>query len=89
MSKRKQDLPIILSHSTRTGIMSLPNRKMGGRDLIIVGLNREVPTGEEFEMEDIDWIKTVLHFGDIQSLQVTVDCLAKELKRWTKEQEDE
>ena len=71
MSRRKTDLPIILSHSTRTGIMTFPNRKMGGRDVLIVGLNREVPIGESYELQDIDWIKIVLHFSDVESLRVT------------------
>lgn len=85
MSRRRNDLPIILSRSTRTGIMIFPNRKMGGRDVLIVGLKREVPTGETFEMKDIDWVKAVLHFSDVESLRVTVDCLTQELQRWMKE----
>ena len=48
---RRKDLPIILSHNTRTGIMIYPNRKMGGRDVLIVGLNREIPSGESFALE--------------------------------------
>lgn len=85
MSRRRTDLPIILSRSTRTGIMIFPNRKMGGRDVLIVGLNREVPSGENYELQDIDWIKAVLHFSDVGSLRVTVDCLTQELQRWVKE----
>ena len=84
---RRKDLPIILSHNTRTGIMIYPNRKMGGRDVLIVGLNREIPSGESFGMEDIEWTKAVLHISDVESLQITVDCLTEELKRWRKEGE--
>lgn len=87
MSRRKTDLPIILSHAARTGIMIFPNRKMGGRDALIVGLNKEVPSGEDFELTDIDWIKAVLHFSDIESLMVTVKALTYELRRWEKEGE--
>ena len=83
MSHRKDWLPIIIGHSTRTGIMVFPKR--GGRDMVIVGLNKEIPTGQQFEMEDIDWIKAVLHFSDVDAMQVTVDALTKEMERWMKE----
>ena len=85
--RRRNDLPIILSHNTRTGIMIYPNRKMGGRDVLIVGLNREIPSGESFALEDVEWTKAVLHISDAKSLQITIDCLTKELKRWRKEGE--
>lgn len=85
MSRRKDRLPIIIGHSTRTGIMVFPKR--GGRDMVIVGLNKEIPTGQQFEMEDIDWIKAVLHFSDVDAMQVTVDALTKEMERWRKEDE--
>jgi len=85
MSRRKDRLPIIIGHSTRTGIMVFPKR--GGRDMVIVGLNKEIPTGQQFEMEDIDWIKAVLHFSDVDAMQVTVDALTKEMERWRKEEE--
>lgn len=85
MSRRRTDLPIILSHSTRTGIMVFPNRKMGGRDVLIVGLKREVPSGESYEIQDIDWLKVLLHFSDVESLRVTIDCLTQELQKWLKE----
>lgn len=78
--RRLGGFPIIVSHNTRTGIMTLPHR--GGVDMVIVGLNKEIPTGETYDMEAIEWIKTVLHFGDVSALQVTIDCLQKELKRW-------
>lgn len=85
MSRRKDWLPIIIGHSTRTGIMVFPKR--GGRDMVIVGLNKEIPTGQQFDMDDIDWIKAVLHFSDVDAMQVTVDALTKEMERWRKEEE--
>jgi len=84
MSRRKDWLPIIIGHSTRTGIMVFPKR--GGRDMVIAGLNKEIPTGQQFEMEDIDWIKAVLHFADVNALKTTVEVLSQELKRWEKEE---
>lgn len=83
---RGKDLPIILSHNTHTGIMVFPNRSMGGRDMLIVGLNRDVPSGEEFAIEDIKWLKATLHFSDIESMRITINTLAKELKRWEGEE---
>lgn len=88
MARRKNDLPIIMSHSTRTGIIVYKNRITGCRDLMIVGLNKEVPTGQTFELEDVDWVKAVLRFGDIGALKVTVDGLEEELQRWVKELDD-
>lgn len=86
---RIRDYPIILSHDTHTGIMVFPNRKMGGRDMCIVGLSREIPSGAGFEMTDIDWIKAVLHFSDVGSMRITAEALTKELKKWKMEVEHE
>ena len=83
---RTHDYLIILSHATNTGIMIFPNREMSGRDMMIVGLKRDVPTGENFEMQDIDWIKAVLHFADVNALKTTVEVMSQELKRWEKEE---
>lgn len=87
--RRNNDLPIIISHDTRTGLMIFPDRKFGGRDMCIVGLKREVPSGEAFEMTDIDWIKAVLHFADIGSMQITAEALTKGAEKWKKEVEHE
>ena len=88
-SWKRNDLPIILSHKTRTGILIFPNRKMGGRDLVIVGLNKEVPSGEQFDFSDIEWVKAVLHFTDVETMQITVDIMTRELKQWSKERKGE
>lgn len=87
--RRKHDMPIILSHKTRTGILIFPNRKMGGRDLVIVGLNKEVTSGERFDFSDIEWVKAVLHFTDVETMQITVDIMTEELKQWSKERKVE
>ena len=86
---RRTDLPIIISHNTNTGIMAFPNEKMGGKDIVIVGLNRDFPSGDEFELQDIGWIKAVLHFGDVGSMKIMADILAKDVKIWEGEQDDE
>ena len=88
-SWKRNDLPIILNHETRTGILVFRNRGMGGRDLVIVGLNKEVPSGEQFDFSDIEWVKAVLHFTDVETMQITVDIMTKELKQWSKERKVE
>lgn len=85
MKRRKKVLLITLSHDARTGIVVLPNHGMGGYDALIVGLKREIPSGQEFDLEEIDWVKAVLHFGDITALRVMVDALTNTLKQWEKE----
>lgn len=82
MRRNKRDLPIILSHNTQTGVAVCPNPKMGGKDLVIVGLNKEINTGESWEWEDVSWVKGVLHFGDVGSLRTTIDVLSEALKNW-------
>lgn len=83
--RRKRDLPIILSHETRTGILIFPSRKTGGRDMVIVGLNKEIPSGEQFSLKEVEWVKAVLHFTDVETMQITVDIMTKELKQWNEE----
>ena len=84
--RKRNDLPIILSHNTHTGLCLFRNMKMGGYDLLIVGLNHEVESGADFDFKDIDWVKTVLHFGDIESMEVTAKTLSKAVKDWKKKE---
>ena len=83
--RRKHDLPIILSHETRTGILIFPNRKMGGRDLVVVGLNKEIPSGEGFGPKEIEWVKAVLHFTDVETMRITADIINESARAWEKE----
>ena len=57
--------------------------------MVIVGLNKDIPSGQMFEMEDIDWIKAILHFADTESLKITVENLTLALKKWEAEEEDD
>ena len=85
--RRKHDLPIIiLSHKTRTGILIFPNRKMGGRDLVIVGLNKEIPSGERFCLKEVEWVKAVLHFTDVETMKITAKIINKAVNEWEKEE---
>lgn len=83
--RRKRDLPIILSHETRTGILIFPNRKTGGRDLVIVGLNKEIPSGEFFGLKEVEWVKAVLHFTDVETMKITAKIISEAVSEWEKE----
>lgn len=83
--RRKHDLPIILSHKTRTGILIFPNRKIGGRDLVIVGLNKEIPSGDRFDLNDVGWVKAVLHFTDVETMKITAKIINEAVSEWEKE----
>lgn len=84
MSK-KDKLPIILSHYTRTGFMIFRNHKMGGMDFVVCGLNREIPSGESFDWKDVKWIKATLHFADTKTMSLTAEYLLQAVKQWEKE----
>ena len=84
--RRKHDLPIILSHKTRTGILIFPNRKMGGRDLVIVGLNKEIPSGDRFDLNDVGWVKAALHFTDVETMKITAKIINEAVSEWEKEE---
>ena len=85
MWRRSADLPVILSHETKTGIIIFPNRKMGGRDMVIVWLNKEVKSGESFDLDDIGKVKALLHFSDPRAMRITAEALLKACEKWEKE----
>lgn len=83
MAKRnKNGLPVIIGHHTRTGLIACDHPSMGGKDIIVVGLKKEIRKGETFESSDIDWVKTVMHFEDPEAMQRTVDFLTSVLASW-------
>lgn len=84
--RRKRDLPIILSHETRTGILIFPSRKTGGRDMVIVGLNKEIPSGEQFSLKEVEWVKAVLHFTDVETMKITAKIINEAVNDWEKEE---
>lgn len=86
---RKDNLPIILSHDTKTGFIIFRNRKLGGMDFIVCGLNREVPSGESFDWADVEWIKATLHFADTKTMRLTAEYLLQAVKQWEKEGEQD
>ena len=71
----KSDLPIIIAKNLNKGVMTGVNPKMGGGDLFIVWLKRKLDPGSTFGLEDIEKTNAVLHFGDKESLDRTIDAL--------------
>jgi hypothetical protein len=83
MSLLKGDYPIIINH--KTGLIAFPNH--GSMELFIVGLKRE-PETADFEKDDIEWIKAVLHFTDTKALKSTINLLTEALTKWEKRNAD-
>ena len=79
----KPKLPIRLSHADRTGMAIYHNIITGGRTLVIVGLNREIPTGSRgMNVDDIDWTVPVLHFADVRTMELTAQALMEVVEEW-------
>lgn len=79
MSRRKNDLPIILKKNGRKGIFAWLDKD---RRLVfnIVWLNKDVPHGQEFQIEDIDKLDATLWFCDWESVDNTIKIL-QEMKK--------
>ena len=60
---------------------------VGGDDHKIRLWNLQTGEIEKKLARNIDWIKAVLHFSNVDAMQVTVDALTKEMERWRKEDE--
>lgn len=82
MSKRKEDLPIMLGKNLKKGICAFPNSKMGGYDLVVLWLKKEYPTGAEYSVSDIDKVDAVLHFCDRESIVGVMSELLWMLDKW-------
>jgi hypothetical protein len=76
---------VIISRSTNTGVVIARNPKMGGMDVIIVGLNKEFESGADFALDDIGWVKKTLHFGDREAMQNMIKMLERALEKWEDE----
>lgn len=79
---RTSDLPIILGKNLKKGIMLFRNRKMGGMDMLVVWLNKDVGSGNSFEMDDLEKVNAAIHFADRDTLKLTIDTLTKAWKEW-------
>jgi hypothetical protein len=55
---------------------------MGGFDLCVVWLKREIVSGETFGVDDIEGVNTILHFCDRTSVMITKGVLRNILRVW-------
>lgn len=90
MGKRRGSLPVIISGDTRTGILTAQN-PLGGQDVYIVGLKKSAnkENGELFSVQDVEWVKGVLHFSDTRSVRTVADILNQMAERWEREEQSE
>ena len=86
---RISKLPIIIGQGLHKGYLITPSQKMRGMDLWIVWLKRDVPSGEPFELEDIDKVETILRFCDRTSIDNMVKALAQMTAMWMTEKGDD
>lgn len=78
-----KNYPIILGGGKlKKGLMVFPGQNMKGYDLFICWLKREIPSGEPFEVDDIEKVQSVLHFCDRKAVEVTISALNKMLRMW-------
>ena len=71
------------------GYLILQPRKLRGMDLCIVWLKRDVPSGEPFELCDVDKIETIMHFCDRKSVENMINGLKQMLEmRWGDEEKE-
>ena len=74
--------PITIGKHLRKGIFALRDVRQGGFNACIVKLNKDIDSGDNYDLSDMESIETILHFGDRESIQITVDILNKILKDW-------
>ena len=65
------------------GLLTSRN-KNGGFDLYVVWLDKskEHPSGEPYDINEIDKINCILHFCDKESVKLTIDMLRWMLEQW-------
>ena len=74
--------PVVIGKYMRKGIFALRDIRQGGFNVAIVRLNKDYDSGDNYDLSDMESIETVLHFGDRESVKITVDILNKILKDW-------
>ncbi len=83
---RKTDLPIVVGKSLNKGIVCTRSPELNGFDMYIVWLdrNKEFESGKEFDLQDIEAINAVIHFCDIESVEIMINALQEVLEMWKK-----
>lgn len=73
---RGSDLPIIIRKDSRKGIFAWLDKDR--RAVVnIVWLNKKVPHGQEYQLEDIEKLDATLWFCDRESIDLTISILEK------------
>lgn len=72
----REKLPVMIGHHLKKGLLVLRNTRMGGFDLVILWLNRDCESGQEYDFSDIKKVDTVLHFCDEESVDQTMNALS-------------
>ena len=76
-----RDYPIIFGCGLPKGMLITPNKRMGGVDLYIVWLTHDVPSGEPFDISDIDGVDAVLHFSNRKQIERLIGSLKEMLDK--------
>ena len=79
---RKETLPVQIGKGLNKGLMVYKDIKNGGYSVMVVWLKRPYEGGEEFEIEDICKMQTVLHFCDKGSAEKMLEILNGIVKEW-------
>lgn len=90
MNRRSRHYPIIIGGGKfKKGLIATRKKGEKGLDLYICWLNKELPSGERFEPEDIEGIEATIHFVGINMLKTTVKFLNMVLNDWKEEGNDD
>lgn len=82
--------PIILGGGKlKKGIIALPGKGRHGFDVIVVWLKKEVPSGEPFNLDDVEKAQSVLHFCDRKAVQIMKKTMDFILENWKEEGNDD
>lgn len=85
MSRRRNDLPIMLLTNHRKGLMVGRRPGLNGFSLFVFWLVKNFESGKSFGLDDIEAIDAELHFCDKESIQQTIKMLKWMLKHWEEE----
>lgn len=79
---KNYNYPIILGPGFRKGLVAGPSESGKGADLYIVRLNKDLRTGDNIFVEDIENVELLIHFTDRNSVKETIDVLTSVLLKW-------
>lgn len=74
--------PVMIGKHLGEGLLTGPNKKMGGADLHIGWLKEHFDSGESFPLFALDKIDVTLHFCDIDSVERMIEVLTLMKEDW-------